>query len=162
LLCIYRCEIATTIKQNTPITSTSDIYSMDLCEYHYEYRVLFCRPRATGVVPTHLVGHLSDMSSMAERFEIPFFEPSENPTIASKTCPWSPLYICAQPLYVQFLFVFTRLFAIRPFLCMLSHCILLSGVFDSWHGTFRAAVRHGTVLTSHSYAGYYAPTGPAS
>ena len=123
---------------------------------------IFLQATCDGCSADSSRSHLSDMSSMAERFEIPFFEPSGNPTIASKTCPWSPLCICAQPLYVQFLFVFTRLSAIRPFLCMLSHCILLSGAFDPWHGTFRASVRHGTVLASHSYAGYYAPTGPAS
>jgi len=55
---LYRCKIAVIVGQNTLIASTSDIRSMDLFEYLQEYRVLVCRPCATGVVPAHLVGHL--------------------------------------------------------------------------------------------------------
>jgi hypothetical protein len=41
-----------------PIASTSDVRSIYLFEYLHEYKVLVCRPCATGVVPAHLVSHL--------------------------------------------------------------------------------------------------------
>jgi hypothetical protein len=46
------------IEGNTLTTPTPGVYSIDLFKYLDKYRVLICRPCATGIIPTYLQGHL--------------------------------------------------------------------------------------------------------